>query len=130
MFNRRTVLGIATVALTASTLGAAAQDWKTKYPELVLGCIPAENASTTTDRYAPLADYLSKELGVKVTLRVANEYAAVIEGQRAGNIHNRFLRSGVRGRGRDRAGVPRRDPASIGRRSAASAALRRVPTPV
>ena len=31
--------------------------------------------------------YLSKELGIKVTLRVANDYAAVIEGQRAGNIH-------------------------------------------
>jgi phosphonate transport system substrate-binding protein len=30
--------------------------------------------------------YLSKELGIKVTLRVANDYAAVIEGQRAGNI--------------------------------------------
>ena len=31
--------------------------------------------------------YLSKELGVKVNLRIANDYAAVIEGQRAGNIH-------------------------------------------
>ena len=27
------------------------------------------------------------QLGTKVTLRVANDYAAVIEGQRAGNIH-------------------------------------------
>ena len=32
-------------------------------------------------------NYLSKELGTKVTLRIANDYAAVIEGQRAGNIH-------------------------------------------
>ncbi len=31
--------------------------------------------------------YLSKELGVKVTLRIASDYAAVIEGQRAGTIH-------------------------------------------
>ena len=28
-----------------------------------------------------------KELGTKVTLRVANDYAAVIEGQRNGSIH-------------------------------------------
>ena len=28
-----------------------------------------------------------RELGTKVTLRIANDYAAVIEGQRAGNIH-------------------------------------------
>ena len=31
--------------------------------------------------------YLTRQLGTKVTLRVANDYAAVIEGQRAGNIH-------------------------------------------
>ena len=35
----------------------------------------------------PVRHYLSKELGVKVNLRIANDYAAVIEGQRAGNIH-------------------------------------------
>ena len=35
----------------------------------------------------PFTEYLSKELGVPVKLRVANDYAAVIEGQRAGNIH-------------------------------------------
>ncbi len=32
-------------------------------------------------------EYLSRELGVKVTLRIASDYAAVIEGQRAGTIH-------------------------------------------
>jgi phosphonate transport system substrate-binding protein len=32
-------------------------------------------------------EYLSRELGIKVNLRIANDYAAVIEGQRAGNIH-------------------------------------------
>ena len=49
--------------------------------------VPAENASGVTDRYAPFVDTCRKELGVKVTLRIANDYAAVIEGQRAGNIH-------------------------------------------
>lgn len=52
--------------------------------------IPAENASGTTDRYAPLTAYLSKTIGVPVKLRVANDYAAVIEGQRAGNIQIAF----------------------------------------
>lgn len=91
MFSRRTVLSFAAAAAaTFATSGAFAQDWKSQFPELVLGVIPAENASTTTDRYTPLADYLSKELGTKVKLRVANDYAAVIEGQRAGNIHIAF----------------------------------------
>ena len=48
--------------------------------------IPEENASGVTDRYALFMEYLTKELGVKSTLRVANDYAALIEGQRAGNI--------------------------------------------
>ncbi|MFH1556365.1 MAG: phosphonate ABC transporter substrate-binding protein [Pseudomonadota bacterium] len=88
MPTRRTLMTVATAAvLSAGFAGAAAaQDWKAKYPELVFAVIPAENASGVTDRYQPLMDYLSKELGVKVTLRVANDYAAVIEGQRAGNV--------------------------------------------
>jgi phosphonate transport system substrate-binding protein len=86
MINRRLILaGAAALAFTASA--ASAQDWKSKYPELTFAVVPAENASGVTERWAPYIAYLSKELGVKVTLRIANDYAAVIEGQRAGNIH-------------------------------------------
>jgi phosphonate transport system substrate-binding protein len=35
-------------------------------------------------------DYLSRTLGTRVTLRVANDYAAVVEGQRSGTIHMAF----------------------------------------
>ena len=87
MINRRNMLAGAGILLAASTLGAQAQDWKAKYPELTFGIIPAENASGVVERYTPLTDYLTRQLGVKVTLRVANDYAAVIEGQRSGNIH-------------------------------------------
>jgi phosphonate transport system substrate-binding protein len=83
--NRRHFLaGIATLACTATS--ASAQDWKAKYPELTFAVVPAENASGVSDRFAPFTAYLSKELGVPVKLRIANDYAAVIEGQRAGNI--------------------------------------------
>src|ERR1700674_989722 len=85
MINRRLILaGAAALAFTASA--ASAQDWKTKYSELTFAVVPAENASGVTERWTPFVAYLSKELGVKVTLRIANDYAAVIEGQRAGNI--------------------------------------------
>jgi phosphonate transport system substrate-binding protein len=88
MFNRRLVLRGAAASLAAAAVTPAlAQDWKAKYPELVFAVIPAENASGVTDRYAPFVAYLASELGTKVTLRVANDYAALIEGQRAGNIH-------------------------------------------
>ncbi|WP_375456056.1 phosphonate ABC transporter substrate-binding protein [uncultured Methylobacterium sp.] len=89
MLDRRTFAGaLAALALLATP--ASAQDWKAKFPELTLGVIPAENASGTTDRYAPLTAYLAKAIGVPVKLRVANDYAAVIEGQRAGNIQIAF----------------------------------------
>jgi phosphonate transport system substrate-binding protein len=85
MITRRVVrAGAAALAFTATA--ASAQDWKGKYPELTFAVVPAENASGVTERWAPFITYLSKELGVKVTLRIANDYAAVIEGQRAGNI--------------------------------------------
>jgi phosphonate transport system substrate-binding protein len=83
--TRRLILAAAAATLTATA--AVAQDWKAKYPELVYAVVPAENASGVTDRMGPWIAYLSKELGVKVTLRIASDYAAVIEGQRAGSIH-------------------------------------------
>lgn len=90
MITRRTVFASAAalaVSMSMAATAAVAQDWKSKYPELTFAIIPAENASGVTERWAPFMAYLSKELGVKVNLRIANDYAAVIEGQRSGNIH-------------------------------------------
>jgi phosphonate transport system substrate-binding protein len=84
MLTRRMLMIGSALALTAAA--ARAQDWKSKYPDLVFAVVPAENATGVVDRWTPFVDYLSRELGTKVTLRVANDYAAVIEGQRAGNI--------------------------------------------
>ncbi len=84
MLTRRTLLGAAT---TLAAAPAFAQSWKAAYPELVFAIVPAENASGVITRWTPFVESLSKTLGTKVTLRVANDYAAVIEGQRAGNIH-------------------------------------------
>jgi len=87
MFDRRTLLlGIAGAALAAPGTARAA-GWRSQYPNLTFAVVPAENASGVSDRFAPFIAYLSKELGVPVELRLANDYAAVIEGQRAENIH-------------------------------------------
>ena len=87
MLTRRHTLSLAVAGLALAAAPAFAQDWKAKYPELVFAIIPSENASGVTERYTPFVQYLAKELGTKVTLRIANDYAAIIEGQRTGNIH-------------------------------------------
>jgi phosphonate transport system substrate-binding protein len=88
MLTRRHALGATLAASSLALAGAAhAQSWKSAYPELVLAVVPAENASGVTERYGPFVEYLAQALGTKVTLRVANDYAAVIEGQRNGSIH-------------------------------------------
>ena len=83
MLQRRTLLAGLAAGATASATTVHAQG----ISELVYAAVPAENASGVSDRFAPFMAYLSKQIGVKCTLRVANDYAAVIEGQRAGNIH-------------------------------------------
>ena len=87
MFNRRTILaGLAASAAAPPLARAATTAWAAAYPELVLAVIPSENGSGVTDRFAPFTAYLSRQLGTTVTLRIANDYAAVIEGQRSGSI--------------------------------------------
>lgn len=88
MIDRRSVLlAVAASTMIASVGVANASDWKAKYPELTFAMVPGENAGDTNARWTPMMDYLSKTLGVKVSLRIVNDYAAVIEGQKAGNIH-------------------------------------------
>ena len=85
MFGRFILTSV--IAFGAFMSNSMAQDWKSKYPELVFASIPAENASQVTERYGDFVAYLSKEIGIPVKLRIAGDYAAVIEGQRAEHIH-------------------------------------------
>jgi phosphonate transport system substrate-binding protein len=85
MINRRRLM-VASAGFAAAaslSLPASAEDIK----ELILAAVPDENATGTEKRYEAFVAYLSKEIGIPVKLRIANDYAAVIEGQIAGNIH-------------------------------------------
>jgi phosphonate transport system substrate-binding protein len=87
---RRAVLSSAIAAgIFAGMMGshAQAQDWRAQYREIEFAVIPAENAEGVVGRYGPMMAHLSKELGVPVKLRIVNDYAAVIEGHRSGQIH-------------------------------------------
>ena len=88
MITRRIMLAAtAAMAVVGAASGAFAQEWKSKYPELSFAIVPAENAADTTNRYQPFMDYLSKEIGVPVKLRIVNDYAAVVQGQKEETIN-------------------------------------------
>ncbi|HTC07374.1 MAG TPA: phosphonate ABC transporter substrate-binding protein [Acetobacteraceae bacterium] len=88
MFTRRRALGLAALGGAAfiGAHGALAEDWRKAYPEIAFAVVPAENEAGVVNRWTPFATYLSQTLGVPVKLRIGNDYAAVIEGQRSGNI--------------------------------------------
>jgi phosphonate transport system substrate-binding protein len=65
---------------------ARAADWRADYPNINFAVVPAENEAGVTGRWAPMIEFLSGKLGVKVTLQLGNDYAAIIEGQRSGHI--------------------------------------------
>lgn len=88
MLDRRIVItGLATLNLVALQAPVKAQDWKAQFPELVFAVVPGENSTAITERWEPMVRYLEREIGTKVTMRLVPDYAAVIEGQRSGQIH-------------------------------------------
>ncbi|MEI8146768.1 MAG: PhnD/SsuA/transferrin family substrate-binding protein, partial [Alphaproteobacteria bacterium] len=83
MIHRRDLLATGMTALAASAAFAQAS-WRQAFPEITFAVVPAENATGVLARYEPFVAHLATELGVKVTMRIANDYAAVIEGMRSG----------------------------------------------
>jgi phosphonate transport system substrate-binding protein len=55
---------------------------------LLIGLIPEQNIFKQIERYTPVADYLSKKIGLKIRLKVLTRY---------GNIIDNFVSSGIDG---------------------------------
>lgn len=91
MIARRTtgVAAVAALALLLSACGpsAADQGQQSGSPdELVFAAVPSEESSSLQQAYQPVIDMLEAETGKKVRFQQATDYAAIIEGQRAGKI--------------------------------------------
>jgi phosphonate transport system substrate-binding protein len=82
LFITATLAAVVATGAQAAGNGACAADGA-----LTFAVVPAENATGVIERFTPTAAYLTEQLGTPVTLRVASDYAAVIEGQKARNIH-------------------------------------------
>jgi len=46
---------------------------------IVIGLIPEQQIFDQVERYTPLADYLSKKIGAKITLKVLTRYGNIID---------------------------------------------------
>jgi len=77
------------IAVTGCKKTETAPPGKTiEEPTLVIGLIPEEQIFDQVERYTPLANYLSKKVGAKITLKVLSRY---------GNIINNFVSMGLDG---------------------------------
>ena len=75
------VTGIAMLSVAACGDSAAGET-----DTIVISGVPAEEGTDLSNTYQPLMDMLSDELDIKVEFKPSTSYAAVIEGERTGNI--------------------------------------------
>jgi phosphonate transport system substrate-binding protein len=89
MLNRRALLAGASLSfpvLAFPILAHAQQDWRSQFKELRLGVSSAENEAGALARWAPVADYLTQQLGVPVRIYRVVDYAGLVEGMRGDQI--------------------------------------------
>jgi phosphonate transport system substrate-binding protein len=65
--------------------------WQKDYPVISYGVISVETAVDTLKSQKKFVEYASKELGVKVNLFTAAEYAGIVNGLAAGQVHVGWL---------------------------------------
>lgn len=81
-----------TTALVLSPVVTLAQsyeveDWRSKWPEVVIGVGTGENVETAIERWEHFGTYMQNCMKVdKVTMRVASDYSAIVEAQSNGDV--------------------------------------------
>jgi len=80
-------VGAAAVLALSACGSSAADSAGSGDPEtLVLASIPSEDSESLQQQYKLVGDVIEKETGIPVEFQNATDYAAVIEGQRAGKV--------------------------------------------
>jgi phosphonate transport system substrate-binding protein len=83
---------VAVALLVAFAAAPAKADWRASFKELRFGITSAENEADTLVRFEAFAGYMRAKLGVPVTVRRGNDYAAVVEALAARQVE--FARMG------------------------------------
>lgn len=89
----QTLLGtVAAVAvLSASILPVAAEDWRADFGTYNVGLLGGENEADRLRRYGCMQELMETTLGVPVELYPAADYAGVMQGLLAGQLHQAGL---------------------------------------
>lgn len=58
-----------------------------KQAEVTFGIVPNDFSKELMDKWQPLLVHMSAQIGIKVSLKIANDYASLAESQRAGLVH-------------------------------------------
>ncbi|MEA2115768.1 MAG: phosphonate ABC transporter substrate-binding protein [Thermodesulfobacteriota bacterium] len=83
-----TIVVLLTMTALTTTSAFAQQQWP---DQITFGVIPVASSRNMSDSFGNLVNYLEKELGIKVKLQVAGDYAGVITGMQHGHIDMAYL---------------------------------------
>ncbi len=84
----KTITGLAaTCAVLMTSVAPAAADWRADFGTYNIGLLGGENEADRLRRYDCFADRMSDALGVPVELFPASDYAGVMQGLLAGQLH-------------------------------------------
>ena len=83
LFLRKVSLLIVGFLLSTNFLMANANEWPEK---LTFGLIPVAGSSSMKENFEPIRFYLEETLGVKVILKLSNDYTGTITGMQYGHI--------------------------------------------
>ena len=82
-------IAVATVALGLTTTPMMAQQ---QWPEkITFGVIPVAGSTSMKENFGPLTDYISKELGIEVEMKLAGDYTGIITGMQHKHIDVAYL---------------------------------------
>ncbi|MBU1418744.1 MAG: phosphonate ABC transporter substrate-binding protein [Proteobacteria bacterium] len=88
---KRILSALAAVLVVANVLPADASAQQQWPEEITFGVIPVASSRNMSDSFGNLVQHLEKELGIKVKLQVAGDYAGVITGMQHGHIDIAYL---------------------------------------
>ncbi|MGY6697675.1 MAG: phosphonate ABC transporter substrate-binding protein [Roseinatronobacter sp.] len=89
--TRTFTTGATTLALLLSTVAPAAADWRADFGTYNIGILSGENEADRLRRYSCLQELMTQTLGVPVELYPAADYAGVMQGLLAGQLHQAGL---------------------------------------